>query len=213
MDELNQYYNKLAHEYEQIYHRDDSVRQSELAKIKRLIRNSFSNKAVLEIACGTGFWTEAAVQTAKQITCVDYSAEMLEVAKEKKINAIFLLDDAYSLRHVEGSFNAGLANFWFSHIPQNQIKFFLNNYHKKLIPGSTIIMADNIYNKEFGGEIINIDNNENTYKIRTLNDGTRYKILKNYYSEDELNSIFQEYSSNIKIHFGKFYWWIKYILN
>lgn len=213
MNSINEYYNKRAKEYEQIYYRDDPVRQSELSKIKNLLRNSFRNKSVLEVACGTGYWTKAVAQTAKNITAVDYSVEMIQLAKVKEFKATLINDDAFSLNNVNGNFNAGLANFWFSHIPQNQIISFLNTFHKKLKPNSTIIMADNIYDEEFGGKLIEKANDENTYKNRTLKDGTSYQIIKNYYNEEELNTIFKEYSSEIKIQFGKYYWWIKYKLN
>jgi len=213
MNNINEYYSKRAKEYEQIYYRDDPVRQSELAKIKNLIRNSFRNKSVLEIACGTGYWTKTVTQTAKNITAVDSSAEMLEVAKAKMLKANFMLDNAYSLKNVREKFNGGLANFWFSHIHKSQINSFLDTFHKKLQTKSIVIMTDNVFNKAIGGELIKIHGNENTYKVRTLGDGTTYRILKNYYNEEELNVIFKKYSSEIKIYFGKCYWWIKYKLN
>ena len=213
MNSINEYYSKRAKEYEQIYHRDDPVMQSELARIKNLLRNSFRNKSVLEIACGTGYWTKAVAQSVDNLTAVDYSVEMLEVAKAKNTGANFITDDAFLLENVNRNFIAGFANFWFSHIPKIQINFFLNTFHKKLKPNSTIIMTDNIYNAEFGGELIDNANDENTYKNRTLKDGASYQIIKNYYNEEELNTIFRMYSSEIKIHFGKFYWWIKYKLN
>ena len=213
MNSINEYYNNRAKEYEQIYHRDDPLRQSELAKIKNLLRDSFKNKSVLEVACGTGYWTEAVAQTAKNITAVDYSVEMIQLAKTKEIKATIIHDNAFSLQNVSNIFNAGLANFWFSHVPKNQINSFLNTFHKRLKPNSTIIMADNIYNEEFGGELIKKANDENTYKNRTLKGGASYQIIKNYYNEEELNTIFRMYSSEIKIHFGKYYWWIKYKLN
>jgi hypothetical protein len=74
-------------------------------------------------------------------------------------------------------------------------------------------MTDNVFNRDIGGELIKIHGDENTYKVRTLCDGTTYRILKNYYNEEELNDIFKKYSSEIKINFGKCYWWIKYKLN
>lgn len=207
---LVEYYSKRAKEYEQIYHRDDPLRQSELAKIKNLVRNSLRNKSVLEIACGTGYWTAAAAETANNITAVDGSAEMIEIAKAKNIRADFVIDDAYSLKDVSGKFNGGLANFWFSHIPKNKIKSFLMTFHNKLQPNSTVILADNLYDKTIGGKFVQKEHDENTYKDRTLNNGTTYQILKNYYNEDDLYTIFKQHSSEVKIYFGKCYWWIKY---
>ena len=213
MNNINEYYSKRAKEYEQIYFRDDPVRQSELAKIKNLIRNSFRNKSVLEIACGTGYWTKTVAQTANDITAVDNSVEMIQLAEAKEIKATFIIDDAFSLKNVGDIFNAGLANFWISHIHKSQINSFLDIFHKKLQTKSIIIMTDNVFNRDIGGELIKIHGDENTYKVRTLSDGTTYRILKNYYNEEELNIIFKKYSSEIKINFGKCYWWIKYKLN
>jgi ubiquinone/menaquinone biosynthesis C-methylase UbiE len=213
MNNINEYYSKRAKEYEQIYHRDDPVRQSELAKIKNLMRNSFKHKSVLEIACGTGYWTKTVAQTAKNITAIDKSVEMIQLSKAKEIKAKFINDDAFSLKSVSDIFNAGLANFWFSHIHKSKIISFLDTFHKKLQKKSIIIMTDNVFNKDIGGELIKIHGDENTYKIRTLSDGTTYRILKNYYNEEELNVIFNKYSSEIKINVGKCYWCIKYKLN
>ena len=69
------------------YHHDDPVRQGELAKIKNLLRNSFRNKSVLEAACGTGYWTKTVAQSANNISAVDNSVEMLEIAKAKNTGA------------------------------------------------------------------------------------------------------------------------------
>jgi SAM-dependent methyltransferase len=212
MNNINEYYCKRAKEYDHIYFRDDPVRQSELAKIKNLVRNSLRNKSVLEVACGTGYWTASAAQTAKRITAIDSSAEMLAIAKTKNIAANFIIDDAYLLEDVNDKFNAGMANFWLSHVPKSKIISFLNIFHNKLQPKSTVIMADNIYDSKIGGDLVGRDDDGNTYKIRTLNDGTTYQILKNYYKEDELNIIFTGFSSEIRIYFGECYWRIKYKL-
>lgn len=39
-------------------------------------------------------------------------------------------------------------------------------------------MADNIYIKSIGGTLIYKENDPNTYKLRTLDNGTKYEIIK-----------------------------------
>ncbi len=81
---MNEYYSKRAAEYESIYHRNDPVRQNEQEQIKDELKKMFHNKTVLEIACGTGYWTETVAPIAKEVTGIDMSSEVLEIAVQKK---------------------------------------------------------------------------------------------------------------------------------
>src|SRR5438874_1072315 len=120
MDETKAYGNRHALEYEQIYHRDEPVRQAELAAMSDAIKAKFTGRRVLEVACGTGYWTAILAPVAGYIAGVDASQAMLEIARAKQLptgKVDFLLGDAYALDNVPGDFNAALANFWLSHIP------------------------------------------------------------------------------------------------
>ena len=52
---LEKYYSKRASEYEQIYEKPE--RQHELEWLRNRIPMLFRGKTVLEVACGTGYWT------------------------------------------------------------------------------------------------------------------------------------------------------------
>lgn len=210
MNTLNEYYSHRVEEYEDIYYRDDLVRQNEQTEIHNELRSIFKNKSVLEVACGTGYWTKTISEVANNILAIDYSKDVIDVAKSKNLSADFLVDDAYKLKKVENSFNGGCANFWFSHVPRNIISEFLNTFHDKLAKGSHVFMADNIFLKGIGGDLIRKQGDENTYKVRTLSDGSTYEIIKNYYSREELAERFKDYVSDIEIIFRKCFWWIKY---
>jgi len=211
---MKEYYNKCAQEYEKIYYRDNPIRQSELNDIENRINKIFRNKRVLEIACGTGYWTEKITKVASRIVAVDSSKEMLSIAKHKNLlsnKVTFIKDDAYVLDNIKGSYNGGLANFWFSHLPKKLIENFLNVFHSKLEKGSIVFMADNTYVQGVGGELIRKNNDDNTYKIRILNNGNKFEVLKNYYNKDEIEKIFKNLVLINNIHFSNFYWWIEYI--
>ena len=212
MDGINKYYSKRAQEYEQIYQRDDPIRQSEQIKIAVEIKKIFCKKNVLEVACGTGFWTFFLSETANKIVATDNSEEVIEIAQSKSYRCpvIFQKCDAYDLPFSALSFDGGLANFWFSHISKDKIELFLDGFHRVLSNKAIVFIADNVFNEGIGGKLVRYRGNENTYKIRFLENGDKYKILKNYYSEKELVNIFSRYGDPLNIYFGNYFWYICY---
>ncbi|HMC28611.1 MAG TPA: hypothetical protein VKM56_12545, partial [Verrucomicrobiae bacterium] len=57
MDSMVEYYSQRAPEYDEIYHRDDRARQDDLVKMGTFLQSTFAARRVLEVACGTGYWT------------------------------------------------------------------------------------------------------------------------------------------------------------
>jgi SAM-dependent methyltransferase len=211
--DLVEYYSKRASEYEAIYGRQDPIRLSELRAISHAIMENFRGRCVLEVACGTGYWTQLAAKVAERIEAIDESFEMLEIARAKNIPADkvgFAQADAYNLDTVAGTFDAGLSNFWFSHIPKAQVNEFLHGFHKKLLTRATVFMADNVYVPDIGGELIRRTEIEDTFKIRELSTGSKHVVLKNYYDEEELQGIFAPLVIDLEIHVGQCFWWLSY---
>jgi ubiquinone/menaquinone biosynthesis C-methylase UbiE len=64
-DELQTYYSRRAREYELIYEKPE--RQSDLAQLKRILRSLLASQTVLELACGTGYWTQVIAEKAKSV--------------------------------------------------------------------------------------------------------------------------------------------------
>lgn len=203
------YYSARAREYEAVYFRDDEVRQLELTQIRNTMRELFRGKAVLEVACGTGYWTQFLAQVARRVVAIDASWDVLAIAKEKRLapdTVIFSHGDAYQLNAVPGNFTGSVANFWLSHVPRAHIQEFLHHWTSRLGPGATVFMADNVYNAGVGGELVTKKGSDNTYKIRPLADGRTYEVLKNYYGMDELRSLLAPYADDLQIHVGTCYW-------
>jgi len=215
---VQEYYNRRAQEYEQIYHREDPLREAELRAMSEAMCRTLARRDVLEVACGTGYWTERLAACADSILATDASLEMLEIARSKSMppSVSFAQADAFDLATSGDSFNGALANFWFSHVPMSRIPEFLRGLHGRLAQtgkgaGSRVFMADNCYQEGIGGELVEIDGSEDTFKRRTLSDGSEYVILKNYYDADRLTDIFAAFSSEIDIQVGTCYWWVSYV--
>lgn len=164
-------------------------------------------RRVLEVACGSGHWTCFAAQVAGHVTGLDAAPQMLALARAKNCGATFLEADAYKLDDVPGTFDAGLAMQWFSHIPRDRIGEFLTVWHRRIGPGAPVFLADNqvmpytsVYRKPGA---------DDTFEQRQL-DGDLYEVLKNYYSADELRAILAPYAVDVAVHEGARWWWLSY---
>jgi 2-polyprenyl-3-methyl-5-hydroxy-6-metoxy-1,4-benzoquinol methylase len=186
--ELVAYYRRRAAEYEAIYAKPE--RQRDLAFLKNEIPKRLRGRRVLEIACGTGYWTELVAPVAARIVATDIAHEPMEIARAKRYDGEveFRMADAYALPPALGTFDAALAVFWWSHIPQQQIGAFLDSLHARLEPGARVVLMDNRYVEGSSTPITEIDAHGNTYQLRRLGDGSGVRVLKNFPSEEELRA-------------------------
>lgn len=178
---MEDYYRRKAREYEGLYRRRDPGRREELERISRTLRDELRRRKVLEVACGTGYWTKVLSGAAENIVAVDSSVEMLEIARAKTYGCPvhLVLGDAYSLAPLGRGFDGGMANFWLSHVPRARINAFLKGFHRRLARGSAVFMADNVYDPGLGGQLVRREDDQNTYRLRVLRNGTSHLVLKN----------------------------------
>jgi SAM-dependent methyltransferase len=89
-----EYYRARAGEYDEWFLRKgrydrgaDSNRQwfVEIARLRSALRSFDPAGHVLELACGTGLWTQQLVRYADRVTAVDASPEVLELNRARAI--------------------------------------------------------------------------------------------------------------------------------
>jgi len=210
---LRRYYDEQANVYDDMHTRSDPAWRKELEAVAEAMSKAISGHRVLEVACGTGFWTEIAARAAVHVVAVDASERMLAIARKRKMssnNVEYVLGDAYALADVHGVFDAGLANFWFSHVPKARIDEFLDGFHRKLGKAGVVFMANNVYMPGIGGQLIAKPGSENTFKLREASNGLQYEVLKNYYDSDALRRLLSPKTLDLKVRVLKHFWWIKY---
>lgn len=215
MSELVDYYRKRAREYEDVYYWDDPYRQDEQRLMAKTIQASLSGRDVIDVACGTGWWDLFLSETAKSITGVDINNDVLEIArtKEYKCPTKFQTGDAYNPPFEPKLFDGALATFWLSHIPKARLHQWIDTLHKLLKPGSHVFIADNTYIQGKGGPLLTKPDDENTYKLRTLKDGSQHTIMKNYYSTEELVKVFGAHTERFtgkNVFYGHCFYWVDY---
>jgi demethylmenaquinone methyltransferase/2-methoxy-6-polyprenyl-1,4-benzoquinol methylase len=206
--ELVDYYRRRAAEYEAIYAWPE--RQADLAVLRMTIPDKLRGARVLEIACGTGYWTQLVADVAAAIVATDLAEETLAIARSKDYPTTkprFTVADAYALPESLGRFDAALAVFWWSHIPRQRIGEFLASLHGRLESGARVVLMDNLFVEGASTAISEIDRHGNTYQLRRLGDGTQVRVLKNFPTEAELRS---HLPSSLEFEPLEYYWLADY---
>lgn len=183
---MQTYYAARAGEYDAVYKKPE--RQADLRQIEQWLPTVFSRQRVLEVACGTGYWTEFLWPLATSIVAIDSSTETLRIAKERvpASTVSFEVGDAYALPQDCRSFSAAFAGFWFSHIALERQGEFLRGLNAVLEPGARVVLLDNRFVEGSSSAISEQDAAGNTYQSRTLSDGSTHRVLKNFPSEAHL---------------------------
>ena len=210
---LIDYYAKRANEYERIYRKPE--RQEDLAALRKMCAQLLAGQEVLEIACGTGYWTQPVSQTAESILATDINEEVLQIAQAKEYHCAvsFRQSDAFNLRSLaENNFSAGMAMHWWSHLPKSEIKKFLDGYHRIFPPGALLVFMDNQFVAGSSTPISRTDGEGNTYQMRRLQDGTVHEVLKNFPSAGEVENMLAGAATEILWTELPYYWLLTYRL-
>jgi len=208
---LKSYYAARAREYERIYAKPE--RQADLRRLEALLPSLFAGRRLLEIACGTGYWTRFLAADADSITAIDASSETLAVAAEKPWPAgrvSFCVGDAYALPDELGMFDAAFAGFWWSHVPIRDRPQFLAALDRRLRPGARVALLDNLFVEGSSTPVAHRDADGNTYQARRLGDGSEHTVLKNFPTEEELRAGIAAFGNNMRYVALEYYWLFSY---
>ena len=207
MDKLASYYAKRAAEYERIYAKPE--RQTDLAALRARVAELFSGRTVLELACGTGYWTAVIAPHAAQVTALDRAEEMLEIARSKDYRSgevEFVRADAYAIPDFGRSHDALFAGFWWSHVPLARLDAFLAGAAAAVARGALMAFLDNRYVEGSSTPVARRDTDGNTYQSRTLDDGSTHEVLKNFPLENELSARAAKCARNAHVELFQYYW-------
>ncbi len=142
--------------------------------------------SVLELAAGTGAWTESVLQhPVTRLTALDASPEMLELHArrirdprvERRVVDLFAWEP--DERHDVVSFA-----FWLSHVPPARFDGFWARVERALAPGGRVLFVD----QERRGMTFETPSNDPDYPTvdRTLLDGRVMRAIKIYYRPEVL---------------------------
>ncbi len=191
LTEMVSYYRARAHEYDEwFYRRGRYDRGSEInARWFAEAEEVFAaldalgiEGEVLELACGTGIWTQRLLRTASSITAIDASPEMLAINRVKVASdrVVYMQTDLFTW-HPTRTYDAVCFAFWISHVPAERLDSFLSLVATALRPGGTIFFVDD--RREPTGTAIDhhLPERESQLMLRRLNDSRTFQIVKHFY--------------------------------
>jgi len=128
-------------------------------------------KRTLDIACGTGFMTR---RLRGEVTGLDQSDAMLDVAREQVPDATFVQGDALDLRFENGAFERIFSSYFYCHLEEDDRVRFIAQAGR--VAPELVIVGSRL---QPGEEAVRWDE-------RVLNDGTRWRVFKRVFDPEAL---------------------------
>jgi ubiquinone/menaquinone biosynthesis C-methylase UbiE len=128
-------------------------------------------KRTLDVACGTGFMTQ---HLRGEVTGLDQSAAMLEVAREQVPDATFVQGDALDLPFEDSEFQRLFTSYFYCHLEEPDRDRFLAEARR--VADELVIVGSHA---QAGEEL-------HRWETRRLRDGSEWQVYKRVFVPDEL---------------------------
>jgi SAM-dependent methyltransferase len=198
VDKVAEYYAERAAVYDETAGYTDEIAEELRSPIKERYRQLLAGHDVLEIACGSGYWTQVVGEVVNSVLAIDINQRMIEQARGRCRNlphVKFRVADAFSLEGIPGGFTAAFAIWWWSHIPKGEISAFLSALHSKLIPGALVLFTDQL---RYDDPRRRVDDDGNIIEQRNLPDGRVFEVVKNFPTAAELTDALRTMADNVE---------------
>jgi demethylmenaquinone methyltransferase/2-methoxy-6-polyprenyl-1,4-benzoquinol methylase len=191
-----EYYKARAKEYDEWFSRQGRYDYgpelnkqwfAEVAQVREALKTFAPNGDVLELACGTGLWTQELARYAQSITALDASPEMLEINRNRLSNVEVRYARADLLKwRPDRVYDVVFFSFWLSHVPPDHLRDFWAMVRASLAPGGRVFFIDSLYEPTTTARDQHLGKPWDVTMIRRLNDGRQYRIIKIFYQPQEL---------------------------
>jgi len=186
VEDMRAYYAQRAACYERVYHKPE--RQADLRAMEAWLPSRFGDRRVLEVACGTGWWTPHGARDCTHWLATDINAATMAVAQRKPLPAgkvEFAVVDAYTFDGLES---------------------------QRFEAGARVVMLDNRYVQASNLPITRRDSEGNSYQRRTLDDASVHEVLKNFPDRDEAFAVIGARATDREWIAFDHYWLLSYRL-
>jgi trans-aconitate methyltransferase len=158
---------------------------------------------VLELACGTGWWTQSLARYATSLECVDASKETMEIASTRAPDARFIQADLFDWEP-DDTYDVVFFSFWLSHVPHDRFEWFWSLVDRALVPGGRVFLIDNLgrptEDLERMAKFLQRDTSTDGVVTRKLYDGREFRAVKVYYEEKDLERRLAALGWDFEIH-------------
>jgi 2-polyprenyl-3-methyl-5-hydroxy-6-metoxy-1,4-benzoquinol methylase len=195
IDDQIAYYRARAGEYDQWFLREGRYDRGpehraewfgEIDTIRLALTHAISASDVLELACGTGLWTEQLATENRKVLAIDASPEAVTINQHRVCadHVRYQTADIFSWTP-PGLFDAAFFAFWLSHVPETRFEQFWSTVRAALRPGGRVFFVDSLLEQtSTATDHRPID--DSGIARRKLNCGREFDIVKVFYEPEKL---------------------------
>jgi SAM-dependent methyltransferase len=192
------YYEARAPEYDHWFYREarydrgpESTTQwnSELDEARATLgAASWAGRHVIELAPGTGIWTQWLLDQGARVSVVDGSTAMVEQMRARlgvragDVNVE--VADLFQWRPT-AQFDGLFLGFFLSHVPRARLDEFWLTIASALAPGGVVGLIDSRRAEESTARDHALPDVRSEVSDRTLDDGRAFRVVKNYFEPAE----------------------------
>lgn len=204
-----EYYKARASEYDEWFLRqgryDRGLEEkkkwfAEVDQVRHSLDQFKPTGSVLEIACGTGLWTQQLLNCARSITALDAVKEVLEL-NEKRLRSPrvkYIQTNIFNWQPEEG-YDVVFFSFWLSHVPSQYFEDYWKKVRQALKPKGRVFFVDSKYEQTSTARDHELGDAKTGTVKRLLNDGRDYRIVKIFYDREELEKRLGRLGWDVKI--------------
>jgi 2-polyprenyl-3-methyl-5-hydroxy-6-metoxy-1,4-benzoquinol methylase len=144
--------------------------------------------SVLELACGTGLWTERLHDHADHVHALDASPEVIERARARlgaEARVQFERADVFAWEP-QRAYDVCFFAFWLSHVPDERFDAFWEKVRRALAPGGRVFFLDSAPSEHASAADHKLQPRGEQTMLRRLADGSEYRIVKHWFRPAEL---------------------------
>lgn len=177
------YYRRRASEYDVTAYSGLDAARARITRIMAALRPAAN---VLEIACGTGLWTEALARAVRTVTAIDAAPEMIDIARARVTAAHvrFEVADVFTWSAPE-RFDTVFFAFWLSHVPASRFEQFWRQL-EGLVAGQGRVLFVDEHPDVRGKEDYAAGSEEIIH--RRLGDGSEHRLIKVFIHPGQLQT-------------------------
>lgn len=159
----------------------------EVEALERALQAFGPHGDILELACGTGWWTERLVRYCTSLTAVDASPEVIahNRARLPDVGIAYLEADLFEWQPTR-TFDTVFFSFWLSHVPPERFATFWQMVQRALKPDGRVFFIDSRYEQASTPRDHTLGSPEATTVTRRLDDGRTFDIVKVFYEPERL---------------------------
>ena len=201
LDEQVRYYRARAPEYDDWAlrtglfdrgSRDKAKWFAEIAELEAALERFNPTGRVLELACGTGQWTERLARHADELTAVDAAEEVLERNRERVGDGVLHIQADMFDWKPDRIYDVVFFSFWLSHVPMERFRHFWELVDEALVPGGRVFFIDNLASRAAADLDPEHSGPDPRSVVRKLSDGRAFRVWKVLHRPGQLVSRLSE---------------------